>query len=148
MFGWEGRPFDDIARLTLKRDPRRYRVGCATGDDEREYVQWFRTVPELVQFLLRMEPQRWGIRQAALIDHKSRLQPVLTEVDVKGLQEPLREALNAVTEPTYRIVWWGAFETLCRATQGWPGRLRQAAGAEPGDQDTVAEYLRERARAS
>lgn len=151
MHAWEGRPFEDIAPLAARRDPRRYPVGCVTGDGDVEVVQWFRTVPELVQYLLRMEPQRWGFRQAKLIAIKPRLQPVLTTVDVTGLTEPSRVALNAETEPAYRILWWGDFGALLAGRDPWSSRLLEAADAlhleGEARADAVAAHLRARARA-
>lgn len=145
MHGWEGRPFDDVAQLTMKRDPRRYPVCCVTGNDSVEYIQWFRNVTETSHFLSRMEPQRWGYRQAELIHHKTELQSVLTQVDVKGFQEDLRQAFNAITEPTYRIVWWGAFDSFREYSEGAPARLRTELG-DPPDLEALVDALRERAR--
>ncbi len=150
MHAWEGRPFEDIAPLTTRRDPRRYPVGCVTGDGHAEVIQWFRSVPELVQYLLRMEPQRWGFREAKLIEIKPRLQPVLTTVDVMGLSEPSRTALNAETKPAYRILWWGGFGELLAGGDPWSHRLLEVADAARLDgearADAVAAYLRARAR--
>lgn len=144
MHGWEGQPFDDVAQLTMKRDPRLYPVGCVTGNDTREYIQWFRTVSETSHYLSRMEPQRWGFRQAELIQHKTELQAALTQVDVKGFHEEIRQAFNAITEPTYRIVWWGAFDTLRFDPSGFPARLRSELG-DPTDVESLIAALRERA---
>lgn len=145
MHGWEGKPFDDVARLTMKRDPRRFPVCCVTGDDHHDYIQWFRNVSETSHYLSRMEPQRWGFRKAELIQHKTQLQSVLTQVDVKGFQEELRQTFNAITEPTYRIVWWGAFDSFRQAPDGFPARMRTELG-NPADVETLVQALRERAR--
>jgi len=144
MHGWEGQPFDEVAELTMKRDPRLYPVCCVTGDDTHEYIQWFRNVTETAHYLSRMEPQRWGYRQAELIQHKTELQSVLTQVDVRGFHEDIRQAFNEVTEPTYRIVWWGAFDTFREAIDGPPARLRAELG-EPPDLESLVEALRRRA---
>jgi hypothetical protein len=92
-----------------------------------------------------MEPQRWGFRKADLIQHKTQLQSVLTQVDVKGFQEELRQTFNAITEPTYRIVWWGAFDSFRQAPDGFPARMRTELG-NPADVETLVQALRERAR--
>lgn len=148
--GWEGKPFDEVAKLAQRRDPRRYPVGCATGNGHRGVIQWFLTVPELVQYLLRMEPQRWGYRGAALIELKPRLQAVLTGVDVLGLSEDARARLNTVTEPGYRIEWWGSFSQLLAAEGPWSRSLVDAAGAAslaPAKRaGRLAEYLMEYSR--
>ena len=150
MHAWEGRPFADIARLPLKRDPRRYPVGCATGDGVREAVQWFRNIPELAQFLRRMEPQRWGLAGPELIDCKAALEPALTQVDVLGLTEANRRAHNAVTAPRYRILWWGTLEALLAAPEDWPrGLLRRAEAIDSHREEAIERlraYLRARAQ--
>lgn len=150
MHGWEGRPFADIDRLTRKRDPRRYPVGCATGDGGREVVQWFRNIPELSQFLRRMEPQRWGLQGPALIDMKAALEPVLTRVDVLGLDETSRQAHNAVTGELYTVRWWGTLDAVLAGRDPWTQSLLAAAGAAALEREAaaaaVAAYLRERAR--
>jgi len=146
MHGWEGRPFADIERLTRKRDPRRYPIGCATAAGDAEVVQWFRNIPELSQFLRRMEPQRWGLAGPALIDIKSALEPVLTRVDVFGLTEDNRLAHNQVTAGHYAVVWWGSLDELLAATEGWPARLLQRAEASGLSGDTAAERLRQHLR--
>lgn len=149
-YGWEGKPFEDVAPITRRRDPRRFPVGCATGDGRTQVIQWFLTVPELVQYLLRMEPQRWGVRRAALIELKPRLQAVLTGVDVLGLSERARAELNAITEPRYRIAWWGSYSQLLAAEDAWSRMLVDAAGAsalDPAERaDRLAAYLSDRAR--
>jgi hypothetical protein len=147
MHGWEGQPFDEVAELTMKRDPRLYPVCCVTGNDAQQYIQWFRNVTETSHYLSRMEPQRWGYRQAQLIQHKTELQSVLTQVDVKGFQEDLRQAFNQVTEPIYRIVWWGAFDSFRHAPEGPPASLRAELG-DPQDIESLVAALRERANAS
>ncbi|PWG61053.1 hypothetical protein [Sediminicurvatus halobius] len=148
MHGWEGRPFADIDRLTRKRDPRRHPIGCVTTDGEREIVQWFGNIPELSQFLRRMEPQRWGLAGAALIEIKAQLEAVLTRVDVFGLTEDNRLAHNRLTAPRYEVVWWGSLQELLRDPGEWPSQLRAAAGADDADDPAVriAEHLRERLR--
>jgi hypothetical protein len=150
MHAWEGKPFEDIAPLTARRDPRRYPLGCVTGDGRTEVIQWFRSMPELSQYLLRMEPQRWGYRQADLIALKAKLEPALTMVDVMGLSEATRAAVNAVTEPAYHILWWGEFNRLAEGSDPWSQRLLTAAEARhlaDGPRiDALVSYLRQRAR--
>ncbi|MBA1147236.1 hypothetical protein H0Z60_09205 [Ectothiorhodospiraceae bacterium WFHF3C12] len=111
MYAWEGKSFDEIANLTLKRKPERYPVYCVvegTQDGERVRItQRFRDVREMSAFLQRMEPQRWGIRALALVELKPQLQEALTRLDVFG---PTAEALNAhnsITEPDYQVLDWG-----------------------------------------
>lgn len=112
MYAWEGKPFDDIARLTLKRKAERYPVYCvvegAADGETTRITQRFRDVREMSAFLQRMEPQRWGIRGLAFVELKPQLQEALTELDVFGATETARERHNGVSEPAYRIVDWGS----------------------------------------
>lgn len=146
MHGWEGRPFADIERLTRKRDPRRFPVGCVTAAGDAEVVQWFRNIPELSQFLRRMEPQRWGLQGPALIDLKTALEPVLTRVDVFGLTEDNRAAHNRVTAEHYAVIWWGSLDELLAATEGWPACLIERAGAAGLPPEAATERLRQHLR--
>lgn len=111
MYAWEGKSFDEIETLTLKRKPERYPVYCVVEgnrDGERVQVtQRFRDVREMSAFLQRMEPQRWGVRGLALVALKPLLQEALTALDVFGPTEQARARHNAVTEPGYRVVEWG-----------------------------------------
>jgi len=143
-YAWEGHAFNEIKRMPQRRDPRAYQIGYAATDGTTTAIQWFRRVPELAQFILRMEPQRWGYRLGALIAHKNALQPVITEVDVKGLQPDLLDRLNDITRPTYEIAWWGTFKELCTDEAGWPAAFRREAGVAP---DAITQHLRARTAA-
>lgn len=111
MYAWEGKSFDEISNLTLKRKPDRYPVYCVVeGIQDGKTVQVtqrFRDVREMSAFLQRMEPQRWGFRALDLIELKPQLQEALTALDVFGTTEPAREGHNAVSSPAYRVVDWG-----------------------------------------
>lgn len=154
MYGWEGRPFDDIAALAARRDPRRYPMGCLTGGrsggDGRHVLQWFRHVGEMTAFLIRMEPQRWGVSLANLIELKSRTGEILTIADVEGPTEPVRIAHNAVTAPAFEILWWGSWDALLSGGEGWPGETLEAfagrrdAALPDGRIEAFLAFLRQR----
>lgn len=130
MHAWEGQQFSDIERIPQDRDPRRFPLGCIIANGECEVVQWFRNMPEIAQWLRRMEPQRWGLRGPELIRIKAELEPVLTRVDVYGLDDASRAAHNAVTQAFYRIVTWGDFKALANredAANTMHNALRQQA---------------------
>lgn len=142
MYAWEGKKFQDVATVTIKRDPRRFTHGCATaGSDGSEVIQWFRSVAELTQYLLRMEPQRWGMKMGDLIAVKPRLTDVLTPVDVIGCNDRAKAAYNACVHPFFRIVWWGTFEKLLEAETSWPAKLLARAKASTLSGDERAERL-------
>lgn len=140
MHEWEGRPFDDIAALCARRDPRRYPFGCVTaGPAAREVLQWFRSIAEMEGFLWRMEPQRWGLRLGELAAFKSRTETVLTGLDVEGAVESLREAHNALSRPLFEIRWWGHLADLRAGRGDWAAaalaRFRQGDLAPITDEE-------------
>ncbi|MFB4203101.1 hypothetical protein ACEZHJ_04775 [Arhodomonas sp. KWT2] len=130
MYGWEGKPFAQIERLTRRRDPQRYPVAAVTSDGESEVIEWFRNVAELQQYLVRMEPQRWGVEGGTLIELKTELERALTPLSVAGLAPALREAYNNALDGRFRIIWWGTLEELVEGGTGWPASVLRAAGAE------------------
>lgn len=156
MYGWEGRSFEDVSRLCARRDPRRFPLGSTTAgvvaDDQRsEVLQWFRDHAEMSAFLLRMEPQRWGIRLLDLTRFKSAAEGVIVQLDVLGPTEALRAALSERTRPAFEVLWWGSFEELVAGRDGWPARVRhryqqespQRLGATD-DLECFIDYLRRR----
>jgi hypothetical protein len=149
MHAWEGQNFSDVSLLTQRRDPRRFQVGCATSNGEAVVLQWFRNMPEISQWLRRMEPQRWALRGPALIAIKSALEPILTRVDVYGLEEDSRLAHNRITADHYQILWWGDFTTFAAAGDHWSDTFLTREGLTPVDaaDNTQAKTLAEALRA-
>jgi hypothetical protein len=145
MHAWEGRPFDDVARLAVRRDPTRYPFGLVTGrpdEPQSEVLQWFRHADEMAAFLWRLEPQRWGLRLGELAEFKARTEPVIVQLNVIGPNEALRQAHNEISRPHFEVRWWGNLEEL-RAGQGaWAEALREDVNAA-GDAALLA-YLRAR----
>jgi len=149
MHAWEGQQFNDVTLLTQRRDPRRFQVGCATSDGGPPVLQWFRNMPEISQWLRRMEPQRWGLRGPELIAMKAQLEPILTQVDVHGLEEDSRTAHNTVTEPTYSLLWWGHFGGFAAGQDTWAQAFLAEQQLEPvqDQNDEQARALAEALRA-
>ncbi len=157
MHAWEGKPFKEVDLLTQRRDPRRFMIGCATASIETPdsiCLQWFRNVPEISQWLRRMEPQRWGLRGAELIAIKAELEPVLTQVDVHGIDPALIPRHNAITHSHYQLLWWGEFSELATGADDWTAKFLQsehlptAAMNDTEAARTLALALRERVTAS
>lgn len=157
MHAWEGKPFQEVDLLTQRRDPRRFTIGCATCSATRPQeicLQWFRNIPEISQWMRRMEPQRWGLRGAELIAIKAELEPILTQVDVHGIDQALIPLHNAISEPHYQLLWWGGFAELATGNDTWTSEFLATEGLEPiairDDQQTraMALALRERVTAS
>ncbi|MDR9433425.1 MAG: hypothetical protein RI539_07715 [Spiribacter sp.] len=131
MHAWEGQNFDDVQAIPQRRDPRQFQVGCATHNGRTIVLQWFRNMPEISQWLRRMEPQRWGLKGPALIEIKSQLEPVLTQVDVYGLREASRQTHNATTAEHYTIAWWGDFAAFAAGRDAWSQAFLKAANLKP-----------------
>lgn len=157
MHAWEGKPFIEVDLLTQRRDPRRFSIGCATcSNDQPEAIclQWFRNVPEISQWLRRMEPQRWGLRGAELIGLKAELEPILTQVDVHGIVPDLIPLHNQVTAGHYQLLWWGEFADLAAGADEWTAEflktegLQKAAITQTEQIRTIALALRERLTAA
>ncbi len=127
MFDWEGRDIVDASRLIAKRDPRRYRTGLLTAGARPEgsacALQWFRGHPEMAQFLMRVEPRRWGLEMSELIAFKARVQDVITAVDVTGPDESLRSLFNELATPHFAVRWWGTLDDLKAGRGDWPRTL-------------------------
>ncbi|WP_440995215.1 hypothetical protein [Arhodomonas sp. SL1] len=137
MHGWEGKAFGEIEALTRRRDPERFPVILVTvGDGDESVTQFFRNVPELQQYLIRMEPQRWGISGTELLERKPALEAALTPLALGGPTDAIRQAYNDVVAPVFHIRWWGRVDDLA-AAEGLPG---------PEAREAVLQRLRQRRR--
>lgn len=123
MFEWEGAAVDEACRLVAGRDPRKYRIGLLTAgpwpDGPACALQWFVRHTELAQFLLRVEPRRAGLHGADFIAFKTATMPVVTAMEVAGLNEDLREQFNALSAPQFGVRWWGSLESLKAGETSW-----------------------------
>ena len=138
MYEWEGQELSRASRICAERDPRRFRTalltrGTTPEGKPAEVLQWFRNRSELAHYLWRIEPQRWGFRQATLIDLKDRTQDIIAAIEVVGLAEPVREALNKAASLAFEIHWWGTFEALKASPEATPKSLRATFHAAHAD---------------
>ncbi|MCK8515754.1 hypothetical protein M0534_05355 [Methylonatrum kenyense] len=124
MFEWEGAAVDEACRIVSGRDPRHYRIGLLTvgpwPDGPACALQWFVRHTELAQFLLRVEPRRAGLRGADFIGFKTAAMPVITAMEVAGLNEDLRQQFNEISAPGFGVHWWGSLESLKSGETAWP----------------------------
>lgn len=146
MYGWEGQRFDDIESLTRRRDPRHFRILAITTDGQHTTVQCFRNLPELQQYLARMEPQRWGLRGSDLLTIKPRLESALTPLALGGPSAAVRAAYNDVVAASYRIVWWGSLEDFIAGADDWSAAAMVEANAladkAAGPEERAVAWLR------
>lgn len=128
MYIWEGKSFAEVADLPRRRDPTRYATGAllSGGDPSQRRFLWFQNHSELSAFLWRLEPQRWGLHGAQLIAYKDATTPIFSHVDMLGLNEELREVLNAHAQPHFRVDWWGHLRELMASEGGLAAELRRA----------------------
>lgn len=143
MFSWEGEDVVDACTDVAARDPRTYRIGMLTmapwPDGSTFALHWFGRHPEMAQFLMRVEPRRWGVEMGELIAFKARVQGVVTAIDVTGPSEEHRHAFNELAAPHFGIAWWGSLEALKEGRGHWPENLlRKYRGSSP---DTAPEPL-------
>ena len=123
MFEWEGAAVDEACRIVADRDPRKHRIGLLTvgpwPDGPAWALQWFVRHTELAQFLLRVEPRRAGLLGADFIAFKTATMPVITAMEVAGLNEDLRQQFNALSAPHFGVHWWGSLESLKAGETAW-----------------------------
>lgn len=138
MYAWEGKSFEDVTDLCRQRNPQRFTLGALTGNGAHACLQWFRDPKELIEFLSRMEPQRWGVTGLNLIQLKEALDDTVTAVHVFGLSKAYRMAFNRAAAPHFQIHWWGNHEA-------WQ-QLCESVGLEPNAAETPANAVEKLAR--
>jgi len=162
MFSWEGQEVITASAEVALRDPRKYRIGLLTtgpwppagpaqphesGVEQKRHGQsalhWFGRHPELAQFLMRVEPRRWGMEMGELIAFKARIHSLITAMEVTGLNEDLRAAFNEMAAPLFGIRWWGSLETLKQGQGDWPQEVLLRYAGLPRDHAPVTLENRE-----
>lgn len=139
----------ETAAEAHERDPRGYPYGYLTGGtDELASVRvfvWFRTIDELIESLLEIEPRMYGIEpRRGLETFQERVRPILERIKQEGLSESLRAEFAPEPDGKFVIDWWGTYADL-RAGNGVLGcqLLDEFLGEEragqllPAGQDTA-----------
>ena len=128
MFPWEGEDIDAIEALMATRDPRRYRLGLVTRNLEtgQHSCAWFSGRSELGHYLARVEPRRHGLEGLDYIRVRDRLQDTLAALEIRGTDPRLRASVNGLTEPVFRVAWWGTLESLRQGEDDWSRDLLSA----------------------
>lgn len=139
----------DSAAEAHERDPRSYPYGYLTGGtDEMASVRvfvWFRTIDELIEGLLEIEPRMYGVEpKRGLEAFQARVRPILDRVRQQGLTESLRLELAPEADGKFVIDWWGTYADL-RAGNGVIGSQlldeflgeQRAGQLLPAGQDTM-----------
>lgn len=132
-----------------QRDPRGHPYGYLTGGaDELGSVRvfvWFRSIDELIESVLEVEPRMYGVEpKRGLEAFQERVRPILARVKQQGLTESLRAELAPEADGRFVIDWWGTYADLragngivgCRLLDEFLGEDR-AGQLLPAGQDTM-----------
>lgn len=112
-----------------EQDPRAHPYGYLTGGSEemasvRIFV-WFRTIDDLIESLLEVEPRMYGVEpKRGLEGFQRRVRPILERVRQHGLVESLRAELAPETDGKFVIDWWGTYEQLRTGNGALESHLR------------------------
>ncbi len=100
-----------------ERDPRAYPYGYLTGgSEELESVRvfvWFRTMEELIDSLLDVEPRMYGVEpKRGLEEFQQRVRPILERLRQQGFDESLRVEFAPEADGKFAVYWWGNYSEL------------------------------------
>lgn len=100
-----------------QRDPRSYPYGYLTGGiDELGSVRvfvWFRTMDELIDSLLEVEPRMYGVEpKRGLEAYQQRVRPILGRLKEQGFDDSLRAELAPEADGRFVVDWWGTYSEL------------------------------------
>jgi hypothetical protein len=100
-----------------ERDPRSYPYGYLTGgSDELKSVRvfvWFRTMDELIDSLLDVEPRMYGVEpKRGLEAYQARVRPILDRLKLHGFDDSLRAEFAPEADGRFVVDWWGTYAEL------------------------------------
>lgn len=110
---WTNLAAGSALALVMERCPSSHPWGYQTDlaypySSSRQRPQWFGSRNELLLFLLRVEPQIWGLTHGANInEYHLRALPIIAKAQMFGLNDVLLEEFNESMSPWFRITWWG-----------------------------------------
>jgi hypothetical protein len=149
-----GQEAPEVAEPYL-RDPRKYPYGYLTGgSDELQSVRvlvWFRTVDELIDSLLEVEPRMYGVEPGrGLEPFQARVRPILERLKEQGFEESLREELAPAADGKFVVDWWGTYSDLregrgvlgCQLVDEFLGDERRGQLLPNGADTAFIEFLR------
>ena len=120
----------ESAGVAHERDPRKFPYGYLTGGtDELASVRvfvWFRTIDELIESLLEIEPRMYGVEpKRGLEEFHERVSPILQKVRQQGLTDSLRVELAPEADGRFVVEWWGTYSELREGRGALGGQLVQ-----------------------
>ena len=138
-----------------QRDPRSHPYGYLTGGtDELGSVRvfvWFRTIDELIECLLEVEPRMYAVEpKRGLEAYQERVRPILDRVRQQGLNESLRAEFAPEADGKFVIDWWGTYADLragkgvfgCQLLDEFLGEQRRGQLLPAGQDTAFIEFLR------
>lgn len=143
------------AAHAFSRDPRQYPYGYLTGGSEefdsvRVFV-WFRTIEDLIESLMEVEPRMYGVEpRRGLEAFQGRVRPILERVRGEGLTDALRIALAPETDGKFVVDWWGTYAQLrdghgvlgCSLVDEYLGEERRGQLLPPNENTAFINFLR------
>jgi len=138
-----------------ERDPREYQYGYLTGgSEELESVRvfvWFRTMDELIESLLEVEPRMYGVEpKRGLEGFQQRVRPILQRLKQQGFDESLRAELAPEADGKFVVDWWGTYTELregrgvlgCQLVDEFLGDERRGQLLPNGEDTAFIDFLR------
>ena len=138
-----------------ERDPRAYPYGYLTGgSDELKSVRvfvWFRTMDELIDSLLDVEPRMYGVEpKRGLEAYQARVRPILERLKAAGIRRDLAGGIRAADRRQVRRRLVGhllgaARRARCprrRADRGFLGPDRRRQLLPSGEDTAFIDFLR------
>jgi hypothetical protein len=146
-------PFASAA-VAHERDPREYPYGYLTGgtgllEGVRVFV-WFRTVDELIESLLEVEPRMYGVEPGRGLEaYQARVRPILERVRRSGLYPAARKQLAPETDGRFSVYWWGTYLDIrdgrdvlgCQLVEEFLGEERRGQLLRPDEEPAFIEFL-------
>lgn len=137
-----------------ERDPRDHPYGYLTGgtghlEEVRVFV-WFRTLDELAESLLEVEPRAYGLEAGRGLEaYQARVRPLLQRLRQGGFREDLRRDLAPESDGRFAVHWWGTYEELRRGHGPLGGQLvdeflgeeRRGQLVQPDDEPAFVRFL-------
>jgi len=138
-----------------ERDPREFPYGYLTGGavllvSVRAFL-WFRTIDEMIETLLEVEPRVYNVKPGhGLEEYQARVRPILAQVRRQGFKESLRTEFAPDADGKFVVDWWGTYSDLragrgalgCQLLDEFLGGSRRGPCLPAEEEDEFIEFLK------
>lgn len=145
----------EAASKAHERDPRQHPYGYLTGgvdefDSVRVFV-WFRTIQEMIESLLEVEPRMYGVEpKRGLEAYQERVRPILARLPNEGLNPSLLAEFAPESDGRFALDWWGTYGDLrngcgvlgCRLVDEYLGEERCGQLLPSTEESAFINFLR------